>query len=328
MHPERALSPPRPGIKCRGGVALGLALVLTTLAPLAGDPITHSAVLRPTITPTPAATPTATAVSPAGGVQNPLVFFLYAARVSTPHNSGDLSGLAAVQRGATVWLMMYYVVKNIPKVVTRTTRYTLEHEGKTVFDVLFHGNLRPSDAGHYVRYTAFTVPDSLQLGRYVLRVTLVIAGKAETKTWSFAVGLHSRLAGSASSSGSTSNLTGQASFLLYAARVSTVNIAGNLSGLTTVHRGMTVWLTMFYTVTSVPASVPRIARYAVLRGGTTVFRATSYGKVDATTTGRLSLHTIYTLPRSLPYGAYTFRATLTLGKKTQTRMWRFAVTEW
>jgi hypothetical protein len=266
----------------------------------------------------------ATIVPTTVGSQVPLVFLLYAARVAPVGSAGNLSGLTAVQPGMTVWLMMYYVVENIPRTVTRTTRYTVEHQGKTVFDVVYHSKLQPSDSGKYARYVPFTVPESQPLGRYVFRATLGIGGKEETKTWTFAVASRVRQANAATSSSPTR----QVSFLLYAARVSTVNILGDLSGLATVHRGMTVWLMMFYDIRSVPQTALSTETYAVMRKSTTVFRATTYREVAPKDTGRSFLHTIYTVPRSLPYGEYSFRATLTIGEKSETKTWRFVVARW
>jgi len=92
-----------------------------------------------------------------------------------------------------------------------------------------------------------------------------------------------------------------------------------------VTRGQKTSLVMYYTIKTMPKAVKRITTYQIRdASGRTVFGVTfPPGTEDHN--GQFARYTAYTVPTSLPFGVYSYRATLTLAKSTQTRTWLFAV---
>jgi hypothetical protein len=92
-----------------------------------------------------------------------------------------------------------------------------------------------------------------------------------------------------------------------------------------VTRGQKTSLVMYYTIKTMPKAVTRITTYQIRdASGRTVFGVTfPPGTEDHN--GQFARYTAYTVPTNLPFGVYTYRATLTLAKSTQTRTWLFAV---
>ena len=128
----------------------------------------------------PGPTPTATHVSAAS-----LVFTLDAARVSPVNDKGDRKGLTKVRRGQTVWLMMYFTVKSVPKATQRVTTYQLSHSGKPVYHASYKGTESAKDIGEYSRYVPVTLGATLAPGRYHFVALLTIGTKTQKRSWSF-----------------------------------------------------------------------------------------------------------------------------------------------
>jgi hypothetical protein len=136
-----------------------------------------------TATATPGTTPTAVAGTS---------FHLDAVRLSLPNNKGDLSGLAAVKPGVTVWLMMYFTVNHLPTHVRRLTTYQINYAGKAIFKVVYKGTVTSSYIGRFSRYSVYSLPASLPYGSYVYRATLAFGKKTQTKSWRFQVAKQNR----------------------------------------------------------------------------------------------------------------------------------------
>lgn len=114
-------------------------------------------------------------------------------------------------------------------------------------------------------------------------------------------------------------------YTIDAARVSHVGNLGNMQGLDEVHRGDNVWLMLYYSVQSIPRTESGTSTYEILEGGRIIMSASysfnvgppprSYSRVDP-----------YTIPANMPYGAYTFRATVKIDSgPSLTADWQFAV---
>lgn len=100
------------------------------------------------------------------------------------------------------------------------------------------------------------------------------------------------------------------------------------SGLDTVKRGQKVCLEIFYTINSMPGSLKRVATYQLTNGaGRTIYKVAFPGTqtVPSALPDHEARFTPYTVPRDLPFGVYTFKGTLTLGSRSQSRVWHFAV---
>jgi hypothetical protein len=82
---------------------------------------------------------------------------------------------------------------------------------------------------------------------------------------------------------------------------------------------------MSFTITSVPRTVNSTRTYAVTHGSQTVFKVSFGGTVGPGGTGRFVRFTYYVPPRTLPFGVYTFKGTLKLAGKSQSRTWKFAL---
>jgi hypothetical protein len=115
------------------------------------------------------------------------------------------------------------------------------------------------------------------------------------------------------------------SFSLDAARVSRINNPGNFAGLSSVKRGSRVWLMMYFTVHSLPHKETRTTTYALMRGAQTLYKVAYSGTVKTTDIGRFSRYQSFTVPGTLPYGKYTFQATLTIGSVSRSKRWSFSV---
>jgi hypothetical protein len=115
------------------------------------------------------------------------------------------------------------------------------------------------------------------------------------------------------------------SFSLDAARVAHINNPGNFSGLSSVKRGNPVWLMMYFTVHSVPHKETRTTTYAILRGAQTLYKVAYKGTVKTADIGRYSRYQLFTVPGTLPYGKYTFKATLKIGTVSRSKSWGFSV---
>jgi len=161
--------------------------VPTPIGPPPGPPV-------PTSTATPAATASTSATPGATTTATPtaLQFSLDAARVAKVHNRGDFRGLLAVRRGSTVWLMMYYTLKSLPKQMTRLTTYTVKYHGKILFQISYKAPIKSADVGRRSRYTVYTIPRTASFGSYVYSAALQIGKRRQTKSWKFAVANHDR----------------------------------------------------------------------------------------------------------------------------------------
>jgi hypothetical protein len=115
-------------------------------------------------------------------------------------------------------------------------------------------------------------------------------------------------------------------FSLDAARVSKVGNPGNRSGLNTVRPGDRVELMMYFTISSLPKKLTRVTTYEVDRSSHVAFRVAFKGPVKPPADiGKFVRYANFTVPRDAAYGVYMYRATLTIGGKSQTRYWKFAV---
>lgn len=114
-------------------------------------------------------------------------------------------------------------------------------------------------------------------------------------------------------------------FSLDAARVANVGNPGNRQGLDAVQPGQRVWLMMYFTINSVPRRLTRTTTYEILRGNIVVFRAPFKATIGPTDVGRFIRYTVYMPPTTLPFGLYTFRATLTIDGQSKRRTWQFAL---
>lgn len=114
-------------------------------------------------------------------------------------------------------------------------------------------------------------------------------------------------------------------FSLDAARVTLPKLENKRQGTDQVTRGQKTSLVMYYTIKTMPRAVKRVTTYQIKDdSGRTVFGVTfPPGTEDHG--GQFARYTAYTVPGNLPFGVYTYRATLTLGKSSQTRTWLFAV---
>jgi hypothetical protein len=117
-------------------------------------------------------------------------------RLSLPNNKGDLSGLAAVKPGTTVWLMMYFTVNHLPAQVRRVTTYQINYAGKTIFKITYKETVKSSYLGRFSRYSVYTVPVSLPYGSYAYRATLTFGKTTQTRAWRFQVAKQNRQAAS------------------------------------------------------------------------------------------------------------------------------------
>jgi len=114
-------------------------------------------------------------------------------------------------------------------------------------------------------------------------------------------------------------------FSLDAARVARENDPGDLKGLATIKPGSRVWLMMYYTVSSLPRAATRITSYEVLFKGKTLYKVSYRGKMKAGETGRFSRYDVFSVPSSLAFGSYVFKAHLTIAKHQKTKAWNFKV---
>jgi hypothetical protein len=112
--------------------------------------------------------------------------------VAKVHNPGDFRGLLAVRPGSTVWLMMYYTLKSLPKQMTRLTTYTIKYRGRIIFQISYKAPIKSTDVGRRSRYTVYRIPRTARFGSYVYSAALQIGKRRQTKSWKFAVAKHNR----------------------------------------------------------------------------------------------------------------------------------------
>lgn len=114
-------------------------------------------------------------------------------------------------------------------------------------------------------------------------------------------------------------------FSLDAARISLPCSPGacHQQGATTVIHGQQVGLYLYYTVTSLPHAVKRVTSYRVYGPEGTVFRASFAG--TETAVGSFVRFVYWTVPPDIPYGVYTFIATLTLDGQIRSLSWTTAL---
>ncbi len=110
-----------------------------------------------------------------------------------------------------------------------------------------------------------------------------------------------------------------------AARVQKKGSLANMKGMKTVHRGQTVWLFVYYTVTRAPKKMSFYSTYAVFHGSSRVRSKTYKGTQNKNGTGRFGRYDDWTALRTQPLGRYTFKASLQFGKKKKTATWTFNV---
>jgi hypothetical protein len=110
------------------------------------------------------------------------------------------------------------------------------------------------------------------------------------------------------------------------ARVAKPKNPGNRHGIDTVRRGQTVWLMLYYTVSSVPSTLSRTTSYQIAGNGRTVFAASYPTQQRPQDVGKFTRYIPYTVPRDLATGIYTLRTQLKIGKGPMlSASWSFAV---
>ena len=114
-------------------------------------------------------------------------------------------------------------------------------------------------------------------------------------------------------------------FSLDAARVAQVNNRGDKKGLDVVRPGQKAWLMLYYTVRSVPRTLPRVDTYQIQSGARTIFKIAFKDKQTTKDLGSKVKYTVITFALNLPAGVYNFKGTLSIGGISQSRMWRFAL---
>jgi hypothetical protein len=97
-------------------------------------------------------------------------------------------------------------------------------------------------------------------------------------------------------------------------------------GLPAAPLGKTVWLMMYYTMTRVPQSVSWVATYTVTHAGKLMGQFKYHGQMSAGTTGSFVRYAPFALAPSFAPGRYSFRASLSVGGRVETRTWGFNVT--
>lgn len=166
--------------------------------PIGGPP------LHPTDTPV--ATGTGTPATPVGATstatpgKSPTAvaavgFSLDAARVAPVNNAGDLSGLAAVRAGSTVWLMMYLTIKTESPAASADSTYEIYKGATSILRASYVWKTKARQTGRFSRYMEYRIPAGLPLGQHlVLKTTLRIGKQSQTRTWTFVVAKQQRIA--------------------------------------------------------------------------------------------------------------------------------------
>lgn len=114
-------------------------------------------------------------------------------------------------------------------------------------------------------------------------------------------------------------------FTLDAARLTKPKLENKRQGVDQVTRGQKTSLVMYYTIRSMPKAVKRVTTYQVKDAtGRTVFGVTFPPGIEEHN-GQFARYTAFTVPGNLPFGLYTYRATLTLAKRSEARTWLFVV---
>ena len=90
-------------------------------------------------------------------------------------------------------------------------------------------------------------------------------------------------------------------FSLDAARVANPKNRGDKSGLDAISRGQQVWITMYYTVQSLPCSTTRTTEYDIIAPDARVFYRVVF-KDTQTLAGQFVRFDAYRLPRSAAFG--------------------------
>jgi hypothetical protein len=109
------------------------------------------------------------------------------------------------------------------------------------------------------------------------------------------------------------------------ARVQKKGSLANMKGMKTVHRGQTVWLFVYYTVSRAPKKMSFYSTYAIVHGSSTVRSKTYKGTQTKNGTGRFGRYDDWLVPRKQPLGTYTFKASLQFGKHKKSATWKFKI---
>lgn len=115
------------------------------------------------------------------------------------------------------------------------------------------------------------------------------------------------------------------SFSLDAARVAGLKDRADKRGRDVVRPSDKVNLLLYFTVHSLPKSLPRVTTYEITRDHRTVFSAAYRGQQGAQDVGLFVRFIPFSAPRDSVPDIYTFRATLRIGNQSQTRTWNFVV---
>jgi hypothetical protein len=98
-----------------------------------------------------------------------------------------------------------------------------------------------------------------------------------------------------------------------------------MQGMKTVHRGQTVWLFVYYTVSQVPRQTSRYQTYTIMHGSKTVSSRTYKGTQHKHETGRYARFDTWVVAAKQPTGTYVFKGMVQLGSQKKTSTWKFAV---
>jgi hypothetical protein len=98
-----------------------------------------------------------------------------------------------------------------------------------------------------------------------------------------------------------------------------------MAGLAQVKAGTKVWLMMYYSVSSIPRTMQRTTSYEIRYQGKTIFKVAYKGTAKRGEAGQFSRYAEYNVPRSLPSGAYVYRADLMIGGQMRSRSWKFKI---
>ncbi len=114
-------------------------------------------------------------------------------------------------------------------------------------------------------------------------------------------------------------------FNVDAARITKPKLESKRQGMDQVTPGEKTSLVVYYTIKSMPKPVRRVTRYQIKDATGHVIFDVTFPPGTESKPGQYARYTTYTVPLSLSFGVYSYRATLTLGTRSEGRTWVFAV---
>jgi hypothetical protein len=110
-----------------------------------------------------------------------------------------------------------------------------------------------------------------------------------------------------------------------AARITLPKHESQRQGIDQVQPGEKVSLVVYYTINSLPKAVKRVTRYQIKDSSGHVIFDVPFPPGTESKSGEYARYTSYSVPTSLPFGVYSYRATVTLANRSEGRTWVFAV---